>query len=75
MGEFLMVDTEHKVLYCFIPKSGSTTWLNVLAEATSVGEKKHHNNSRFVHQHGYMRSVGIEYLHKFRSKYIQIKTE
>ena len=40
-----------------------------MAEAISVGEIVH-NNSLFGRQRGYMNSVRIKYLYKFRSKHI-----
>ena len=58
-SRFFVVDDEHQLLYCQIPKSGLTTWLSLLATATSKGHKQHFNDSAIVHQPSYRKSVGL----------------
>ena len=57
----MLVDEVHKVMLCFVPKSGCTTLLNLLAEAApSDVFKKHRASPMTVHNPGYLASLGLK---------------
>ena len=65
----MLVDRAHKIMYCFVPKSGCSTVLGLLAEASTVGNlTKHRTNVMVVHQPEYMRKAGITQLYRYKGQ-------
>ena len=60
----IVVDDQHKVLFCEIPKAGCTSWKVVLSLLTgNIRESDFvHKNRLAVHNYTFMRRIGLYYL-------------
>ena len=63
----LLVDHEHKLIYCVIPKAACTTWKGLLANATSVGYTKRGTKIHWMYPHlvfskTYLHKTGLDYM-------------
>lgn len=81
--ERLLVDHEHKLIYCVIPKVACTTWKGLLANKTSTGYNdhglmKHWRYPKLVFSAGYLHRAGLDYIRNnytslWKSTYVHYK--